>query len=154
MTRLEPRTQHQPGKLQKLSKNDAVLRSPKKKSTVFVQVYLLCFQWSAGCPQGYAEKWCRRRRERRVESRAGCAIGGFAQGGSRMFGAPDENANVKKPAETALEAGFANVAPLDSARGRLRRADVGVPSKNRVIGWPLRDAKIQQLTPGNPGLSG
>ncbi len=47
-----------------------------------------------------------------------------------MFGAWERNTNVKKLAETAVEAGFANVCPLDSARGRLRRADVEPPSMN------------------------
>jgi hypothetical protein len=56
---LEPRTQRQPEKLGKLSKNNFVLLLPEKESMEKLRFYLLCFQWSAGCPQAGDRKLCR-----------------------------------------------------------------------------------------------
>ena len=52
MTGLEPRTPHQPEKLKKLSKNDPVVLFLISKSIESVRFYLICFQSSAGGPQG------------------------------------------------------------------------------------------------------
>ena len=49
---LEPRTPHQPGKLQKLSKNDLVLLLLFLQSTKTAQLYVLAEQASAGRSQG------------------------------------------------------------------------------------------------------
>jgi hypothetical protein len=49
---LEPRTPHQPGKLQKLSKNEFVLLLPFLESIKTAQLYLLSVQSSAARSQG------------------------------------------------------------------------------------------------------
>jgi len=51
VTWLEPRTPHQPGKLQKLSKNEFVLLLSFLESIKKTLFYLLENQSSAGCPQ-------------------------------------------------------------------------------------------------------
>jgi hypothetical protein len=51
VTWLEPRTPHQPGKLQKLSKNGFVLLLSFSESTQKAALYLLKNQSSAGRPQ-------------------------------------------------------------------------------------------------------
>jgi hypothetical protein len=51
VTTLEPRTPHQPGKLQKLSKNEFVLLLLFLESMEMTRLYVLCRQASAGRPQ-------------------------------------------------------------------------------------------------------
>jgi len=53
---LEPRTPHQPGKLQKLSKNEFVLLHPFLESIKTAQLYLLSVQSSAARSQGGEQK--------------------------------------------------------------------------------------------------
>jgi hypothetical protein len=54
VTKLEPRTPHQPGKLQKLSKNEFVVLLSFLESIKKVAFYLLRNQSSAGRPQAGA----------------------------------------------------------------------------------------------------
>jgi len=54
VTWLEPRTPHQPGKLQKLSKNKSLLLLSFSESTEKAALYLLKNQSSAGRPQAGA----------------------------------------------------------------------------------------------------
>jgi hypothetical protein len=58
VTWLEPRTPHQPEKLQKLSKNDLVVLLLKIESTKRWRVYVVCFQASAASAQGGDRIWC------------------------------------------------------------------------------------------------
>jgi hypothetical protein len=58
VTQLEPRTQHQPEKLKKLSKNDLVVLLLILKSTKSTRLYLIYFQLSAACPQQGDRIWC------------------------------------------------------------------------------------------------
>jgi hypothetical protein len=57
---LEPRTPHQPGKLQKLSKNEFVLLLPCQESTKFAKLYVLVQQASAGSSQAGGAKMVQR----------------------------------------------------------------------------------------------
>ena len=51
VTTLEPRTPHQPGKLQKLSKNEVVVLLLFSESIKLIELYVLWVQSSAGHPQ-------------------------------------------------------------------------------------------------------
>jgi hypothetical protein len=51
VTKLEPRTLHQPEKLKKLSKNDLVVLLLNLESMKTAQLYLIYFQSSAARPQ-------------------------------------------------------------------------------------------------------
>ena len=56
VTWLEPRTPHQPEKLQKLSKNEFVLLLLILQSIENAALHVLAFQWSAGSSQGGAAR--------------------------------------------------------------------------------------------------
>src|SRR5713101_837383 len=69
VTSLEPRTQCQPEKLKKLSKNDSLLLFSFLESTKSVRIYRVCFQSSAARPQGCDRIWCRAPRNPSVKTR-------------------------------------------------------------------------------------
>src|SRR6266853_902393 len=69
VTSLEPRTQCQPEKLKKLSKNDSVLLFSFSESTKSVRIYRVCFQPSAARPQGCDRIWCRAPRNLSAKTR-------------------------------------------------------------------------------------
>jgi hypothetical protein len=56
VTSLDPRTPHQPEKLQKLSKNNCVLHHLFFRSTKKTKLHVLWIQWSAARSQGTAAK--------------------------------------------------------------------------------------------------
>jgi hypothetical protein len=86
VTRLEPRTPHQPEKLKKLSKNDCLCNSfaffSQYKIAACNRVY---FQSSAGRSQVGDQNWCSSALHFPSDSLSGAALRGFQIGNDRSF---------------------------------------------------------------------
>jgi hypothetical protein len=118
VTTLEPRTLHQPGKLQKLSKNEFVLRLLFLESIKMTGLYVLSVQASAARPQAGELKVVQRPLQvdlRPAETMNFSACGGLQEDDDRARVSP---LLVKIAGRTARDTGFARMRN-SQIRGRI-----------------------------------
>src|SRR5712692_919525 len=103
VTLLEPRTLHQPGKLRTCQRTITFLRFRFWESMKNAELYLLCMQSSAACPQASDRIWCSGRLRILPPSSCWPGLRGISKAGTRMGRVRWCCPLVKISVETALD---------------------------------------------------